>query len=80
MMSKMVLKLTFKTKLDINVFQTEVKEFADDNFKFDEKWQKVFQTGRKHFGKRRNCSLSLSQMTNFRLFENERICRGQFQI
>ena len=32
-------------------------KFADDNFKFDEKWQKVLQTGKKHHRKRRNFSL-----------------------
>ena len=46
---------------------SKLKEFADDNFKLDEngrklfkrveKWKKVIQTGRKHCGKRRNCSL-----------------------
>ena len=35
-----------------------MKEFADDNFKFEKKkWYKVFQTGKKKCGKRRNCSL-----------------------
>ena len=34
----------------------KLKELADDNFKFDEKRQKVIQTGRKHCVKRRNCS------------------------
>ena len=36
---------------------SKLKEFADDNFKFDKKWKKVIKTGRKHCGKRRNCSL-----------------------
>ena len=36
---------------------SELKDFADDKFKFDEKRKKVIQTGRKHCGKRRNCSL-----------------------
>ena len=36
---------------------SKLKEFANDNFKFDKKWQKVIQMGRKHCGKRRNCSL-----------------------
>ena len=36
---------------------SKLKEVADDNFKFDEKLQKVLQTGRKQCGKRRNCSL-----------------------
>ena len=37
---------------------SKLKEFADDNFKFDEneKVEKVIQTDRKHCGKRRNCS------------------------
>ena len=35
----------------------KLKEFADDNFKFDENVKKVNHTGRKHCGKRRNCSL-----------------------
>ena len=34
---------------------SKLKEFADDNFKFDEN-DKVIQTGRKHSGKRRNFS------------------------
>ena len=37
-----------------------MKEFADDNFIFiksDKKRQKVLHAGRKHCGKRRNCSL-----------------------
>ena len=33
------------------------KDLADDNLKFKKKMQKVIQTGRKHCGKRRNCSL-----------------------
>ena len=36
---------------------SKLKEFADDKFKFDEKWQKLFQMVRKHCEKRRNCSL-----------------------
>ena len=36
---------------------SKMKELADDNFKFDENGRKVLQTGRKHCGKRRNCSL-----------------------
>ena len=35
----------------------KLKEFADDNIKLDEKWQKVLLMGGKHCGKRRNCSL-----------------------
>ena len=36
---------------------SKLKEFADDNFKFDENGRKFFGMGRKHCGKRRNCSL-----------------------
>ena len=37
---------------------SELKEFADDNVKFNQNGKKkVFQTSRKHCGKRRNCSL-----------------------
>ena len=37
---------------------SKLKKFANDNFKFEKKWQKVFQKGRKHFfGKMRNCSV-----------------------
>ena len=32
---------------------SKLKGFTDDNFKFDEKWQRAIQTGRKHCGKRR---------------------------
>ena len=38
-------------------FQTETVCRFQNNFKFDKKRQKVIQTGRKHCGKRRNCSL-----------------------
>ena len=38
-------------------FLIQLKKFADDNFKFDETGRKSIQTGRKHCGKRRNCSL-----------------------
>jgi hypothetical protein len=31
---------------------SKLKEFADDNFKFDENGKKAIQTGRKHCGKR----------------------------
>jgi hypothetical protein len=33
----------------------KLKEFADENFIFDENWPKVLQTDRKNCGKRRNC-------------------------
>ena len=36
---------------------SKVKEFADNNFKFDENGRKFFKTGRKHCRKRRNCLL-----------------------
>ena len=36
---------------------SKLKEFADDNFKFNENDRKSIQMGRKHCGKRRNCSL-----------------------
>ena len=39
-----------------NLDASKLKEFVDDNFKFDEFWQKYHQKGRKHCGKRRNCS------------------------
>ena len=36
---------------------SKLKKFADDNFKVDENGRKFSKTGRKHCGKRRNCSL-----------------------
>ena len=36
---------------------SKLKQFADDNFKFEETGRKTIQMGRKHCGKRRNCSL-----------------------
>ena len=36
---------------------SKLKEFADDNFKFDGKDKKVLEKGSKRCGKRRNCSL-----------------------
>ena len=47
--------LTHYQTTNFRLFQ--IKKFADDYFKYDEKWQKVIQTVRKHCGKRRNCSL-----------------------
>ena len=54
----------WKLSININPFPNEkildsskLKVFADDNFKFDENGQRVLQMGRKHCGKRRNCSL-----------------------
>ena len=50
--------------LNINPFpsrqildSSKLKEFADDNFKFDETGRNSIQIGIKHCGKRRNCSL-----------------------
>ena len=36
---------------------SKLKEFADDNFKYDENGRMFIQMGRKHFGKRRKCLL-----------------------
>ena len=36
---------------------SKLREFADDNFKFDENGRKFFKQIEKHCGKRRNCSL-----------------------
>ena len=36
------------------VDSSKLKDFADNNLKVEEKWQKVHQTGRNHCGKRRN--------------------------
>ena len=53
---------------------SNLKEFADDNFKFDENGQKVFQMGRKHSGKRRNCSLrAISSFPT--VFSKDSYCR-----
>ena len=41
----------------LNVVQSKLKDFTDDNFNIDKKRQKLLQTGRKHCGKRRNCLL-----------------------
>ena len=46
--------LTLSKTRNFRLFQT--KRFADDNFKFDENGEKDLQMGRKHSGKRRNCS------------------------
>ena len=40
---------------NFRLFQTE--RVCRRQFQFWQKWQKVIQTGRKHCGKRRNCSL-----------------------
>ena len=36
---------------------SKLKDFADDNFKFDYNYRQLSKGGRKHSGKRRNCSL-----------------------
>ena len=36
---------------------SKLKEFAEDNFTFDENDKKNLKMGRKHCGKRRNCLL-----------------------
>ena len=44
----------------------KLKRFADDHFAFDfKKWQKVFETVRKHCGTMRNCSLRYEQFLVF---------------
>ena len=40
-----------------NLDSSKLKEFADDNFKFDENGRKFYKRDRKHCEKRRNCSL-----------------------
>ena len=40
-----------------NLDSSKLKEFADDSCKLLWKWQKAIQTDRKHWEKRRNCSL-----------------------
>ena len=53
-------RVTFEGSLTLsqttNFILFETKEFADDNYKFDENGRIVLQTGRKHCGQRRNCS------------------------
>ena len=39
-----------------NFYPFKLKEFADDNFKFDENGRKLYKKGRKHWGTMRNCS------------------------
>ena len=36
---------------------SNLKDFVDNNFKFDKNGIKFVQVSRKHYGKRRNCSL-----------------------
>ena len=45
---------------------SKLKEFKEDNFKFDENC-KVLQTGRKLCGKRRNCLLDVTIEIDLRL-------------
>ena len=47
--------LTLSQTMNFRPFQTEI--FFRRQFHIGRKWQKVLQTGRKHCGKRRNCSL-----------------------
>ena len=50
---------------------SKLKEFADDNLKSDEK---VIQMGKKHCGKRRNCSLQKSYPNGWKiLLEKEKL-------
>ena len=102
--------LTHYQTTNFRLFQTE--RVCRQQFQIRRKWKKVIQIGRKHCGKRRNCSFLLEtsnfsfshsvckrfvsqgsqkvslcgnglthyQMTNFRLFQTERVCRRQFQI
>ena len=70
----------FSSILDFNPFpnkqildSSKLKEFADDNFKLDEK-DKVLQTGRKQCGQRRNCLLqAISPFPT--LFSVDQYCR-----
>ena len=39
-----------------NLDSSKLKEFANDNFTFDENSRQFSRTGKKHCGKRRNCS------------------------
>ena len=59
-----------------------LKEFVDDNFKFDENGRKLSKSGKNTAEKgnvltNRNV-LTLSQTTNFRLFHAKGVCRRQF--
>ena len=47
--------LTHYKNTNFRLFQTE--RVCGQQFQIWQKWQKVIQTGRKHCGKRRNCSL-----------------------
>ena len=70
---------------------SKLKELADVNFKFDENgkklsehvetlWEKEKLLGTSNFSFSHSVFLTLSQTTNFRLFQTERVCRRQFQI
>ena len=43
------LQITLNQTTNFGLVQIERKEFADDNFKFDEKWWNFFQKGGKHY-------------------------------
>ena len=49
------LDLTHYQTTNFSIFQTE--RVCRRQFQIRRKWQQVIQSGRKHFGKRRNCSL-----------------------
>ena len=52
---RIYLYLTLSQTTNFGLFQTE--RVCRRQFQILRKWQKVIQTGRKHCGKRRNCSL-----------------------
>ena len=53
--TKYIFILTHYQTTNFRLFQT--KKVCRRQFQIWKKWQKVIQTGRKHCGKRRNCSL-----------------------
>ena len=55
MIFKHILSFTHYQTTNFRLFQTE--RVCRRQFQIWRKWQKVIQTGRKHCGKRRNCSL-----------------------
>ena len=69
-----VLTLSPKQTLD----SSKLKEFADDNFKFDENGRKSIRIGRKHCGKRRKCSLRATSPVFKRLVLQTRKKKGLF--
>ena len=69
--------LTHYQKTNFRLFQTE--RVCRRQFQIGRKWKKVIQTGRKHCGKRRNCSLrAISPFPT--VFSKDLYCRRQFQI